>query len=169
MGLQAYKAAISAPIQDAMEYRRFESNEAGFTLIELLVVTLIIGILAAIVLPVFYNQVGKAGDARAKATAHTAEVAMETCASDNKEYDPVKCNLAGLAAIEPTLPAGPESPVKVKPEGDAYEIEVESTSTHNVFSIIRASNGDVTYPCTVSGGNLGGCRLTGEKTGVWGS
>jgi len=152
-----------------MEERRFEETEAGFTLIELLVVTLIIGVLAAIVLPVFYNQVGKATDAKAKATAHSAEVAMETCASDNNGYDETKCDLAGLVAIEPTIPGGAESPVTVKPEGSGYTIEVESSSTKNVFSIIRAPNGDITYPCKVSGGNLGGCRLTGEKTGVWGS
>jgi prepilin-type N-terminal cleavage/methylation domain-containing protein len=152
-----------------MADRRFEDPEAGFTLIELLVVTLIIGILAAIALPVFFNETGKAGDSKAKATAHTAEVAMETCATDNNDYDEAKCDLPGLVAIEPTLPGGPESPVTVKPEGKGYEIEVKSTSTGNVFKIIRAPNGDVTYPCTVSGGNLGGCRLTGEKTGVWGS
>jgi prepilin-type N-terminal cleavage/methylation domain-containing protein len=152
-----------------MAASRFGEPEAGFTLIELLVVTLIIGILAAIALPVFYNQTGKAGDAKAKATAHSAEVAMETCASDNNGYSETRCGLAGLVAIEPTIPGGAESPVTVEPEGNGYTIEVESLSTKNIFSIIRAPNGDVTYPCEVAGGNLGGCRLTGEKTGVWGS
>ena len=93
---------------------------------------------------------------------------METCASDHNKYDEAKCDLAGLVTIEP-LPGGPESRSEVEPQGNRYEIDVKSSSTGNIFSVVRAPNGDVTYPCEVVGGNQGGCRLTGEKTGVWGS
>src|SRR5258708_36908250 len=63
--------------------RRRAEEEQGFTLIELLVVILIIGILAAIAIPAFLNQRGKAYDASAKSQVKTAQTAMETYATDN--------------------------------------------------------------------------------------
>ena len=58
-------------------------GQEGFTLIELLVVILIIGILAAVAIPAFLNQKGKAQDANVKTDVTTAQTAEETYSTNN--------------------------------------------------------------------------------------
>ena len=64
-------------------YKAREEHEGGFTLIELLVVIIIIGILAAIAIPVFLNQRNKGYDAQAKSDLRNMATAEETYLTDN--------------------------------------------------------------------------------------
>jgi type IV pilus assembly protein PilA len=141
-------------------------GDGGFTLIELLVVILIIGILAAIAIPSFLNQKGKASDAGAKELAHTAQVAIETCAiSNNGTYNGAACNTpTALVAYEATIQTsagnGNAWLSGVQTSG-AYAggYDVTTTSTNgDTFSIIRSATGALTRSCsTATGAVATGC------------
>lgn len=132
-------------------------REAGFTLIELLVVMLILGILAAIALPAFFNQKDKASDSKAKENAHTAQVAVETYATENGgSYTGV--TMEKLHKIEPTLPseapeAGKEG-ISVSSEASNKYVIASTSSNGHTFKIVNEA-GTLTYPCEPE--SSGGC------------
>lgn len=153
MLLQNLRAKIGARLNG--------DREAGFTLIELLVVMLILGILAAIALPAFFNQKDKAGDARAKEYAHSAQVAMETCATEDPNGSYAACDDEALIAIEPTLNSAEGLTVLGPAEGavptaTGYEVRVDGNSG---WFGIENNAGTVTYPCESPG--EGGCPVGG--------
>jgi type IV pilus assembly protein PilA len=61
-------------------------KDEGFTLIELLVVIIIIGILAAIAIPVFLNQRQKGWDSAVKSDLRNAATAEETVLTETGTY-----------------------------------------------------------------------------------
>ena len=134
------------------------SNESGFTLIELLVVILIIGILAAIAIPSFLNQKGKANDASAKELARTAQTTAETYATENNGIY-TGLSTTKLNELEKTIPIA-VSTTQAYLSGasssgaEEYSVTTTSPTTGDTFTI-KNVKGVVTRSCSGTGG---GCN-----------
>jgi type IV pilus assembly protein PilA len=137
--------------------RKRAQSEKGFTLIELLVVILIIGILAAIALPAFLNQRGKAQDTEAKSEARTMQTAMETYYTDEQNY--TNADLAALTAIEPAIGSGKATPTVPTHLVDNYAVR-STSKTGNVFTITKSNTGTVERGCTAT--SKFGCPSSGS-------
>ena len=148
--------------------RQRSSDEGGFTLIELLVVILIIGILAAIAIPSFLNQKGKAYDASAKELARTAQTAAETIATDNNgEYE--KVTPAELKAYESTIQTaagGNNAYISGTTHGpNEYSVTATAANTGDEFTVTRSSTGVISRTCASTKGSKTGC--SGAASGSW--
>src|SRR5215211_6315338 len=106
--------------------QRMSQEESGFTLVELLVVMLILGILAAIAIPAFFNQRNKATDSQAKTATRTAETAIETWSTDHGGvYNDPTPTAGDLQGVEETLNDGGTLAAPFA-TADTYTVAVQS-------------------------------------------
>jgi type IV pilus assembly protein PilA len=137
-------------------------EERGFTLIELLVVILIIGILAAIAIPLFVNQKSKAVDAAAKEVARTGAQAAETYSTDHSgEY--IGVELKNLHEYEPALQTASGNNNAYLSNAESTEggkgFTVTATSTNgDTFTWSKNSKGQVSRSCEAKSSSTGGCQ-----------
>lgn len=87
-----------------MKVNRALRKSRGFTLIEIMVVVVIIGLLAAVIVPNVVNKVDEARVTRARADISSIESALTIFRLDNSKYPTTEQGLAALTT-QPTDPS----------------------------------------------------------------
>ena len=146
----------------ALINRERSDREAGFTLIELLVVVAIIGILAAIAIPVFLNQRASARDASVKADLNGIAKVMETVYADTGAYPTENGPGTDFDAAHPVVSNGNLLVIATTDTG--FTIQGCNAESDNLFEYDSLDGG--LAPDAINGATANDCDIEPGVPGV---
>jgi type II secretion system protein G len=132
---------------------RKHRDTSGFTLIELLIVIIIIGILAAIAIPMFLGQRDKAKEAGVKEGLHSIQIGVQNYAIDNGDVYPATGTVShaslkdphtGLGYIE-RWPRNPWTGADMQEGTSAGEFNYTRNAGGGGYSLVGRTSGGVAF------------------------
>lgn len=140
---------------------RRKNGEKGFTLVELLVVVIIIGILAAVAVPIYLNQRKSAWKSTVESDVKNASLAIETASTENNGKIP---------AVGGTYANDGSTDAKAKHTLSGTSTDITVTKDNKLVITVDAATN--TYTIVGTNSNISGQQCTyssSEGSISWGA
>ena len=136
-------------VQNALNRRK--KGEKGFTLGELLVVVIIIGILAAVAVPIYLNQRKSAWRSSVESDVKNASLALETLSTENNGKIPTGVagtygeGKATLTGTDQEITVTKDNHINIAVSGNTYTITGWNSNLNNAGNTTPSTGARTTY------------------------
>ena len=133
-------------VQNALNRRK--KGEKGFTLVELLVVVIIIGILAAVAVPIYLNQRKSAWRSSVQSDVKNASLVLETISTNHNGKlsgikAPDKCNAPSCEIDGEKVTVSADNHLEIKITDNTYTITGTNDNLKGESVVYDSSTGSI--------------------------
>ena len=134
-------------VQNALNRRK--KGEKGFTLVELLVVVIIIGILAAVAVPIYLNQRKSAWRSSVESDVKNASLALETVSTENNGKIPgdvagtYNAGKSQLGKTDQDITVTTDNHIEIAVDGNTYTITGTNDNLSGESVVYDSANGSL--------------------------